>query len=383
MPKTPEDPIPDNLIAEQLEIIGTVDSYATVLSAVVELMEAARRATARSVNAIMTATYWEIGRRIVELEQRGESRAEYGKQIIERLAKDLSDRFGRGFQKSNLFQMRAFYLTYPHLERSLSLETISPEIFQTLSGKFPLPWSHYVKLLSVKSFEARTFYETEALRGGWSVRQLTRQINTQYYERTLLSRNKSAMLEQGISPRPEDATTPEEELKDPFVLEFLDLKDEYSENDLEEALIRHIESFLLELGGDFTFVGRQRRLRIGDQWFRVDLLFFHRRLRCLIIIDLKLGEFTYADAGQMHMYLNYAREHWTYPGENPPVGLILCNKKNEAVAHYALEGLSNILAAEYQTVLPDEKLLAAELERTRKVIETRHTDGTNLLDEHL
>jgi hypothetical protein len=151
-------------------------------------MEAARRATARSVNAIMTATYWEIGRRIVELEQRGESLAEYGKQIIERLARDLSDRFGRGFQKSNLFQMRAFYLTYPHLEhphleQPLSPETISPEIFQTLSGKFPLPWSHYVKLLSVKSLEARTFYETEALRGGWSVRQLSRQINTQYYER--------------------------------------------------------------------------------------------------------------------------------------------------------------------------------------------------------
>jgi len=373
VPNPPEDPILDKLITEQLEIIGTVETYTTVLSAVVELMEAARRAAARSVNAIMTATYWEIGRRIVALEQRGESRAEYGKQIIERLAKDLSDRFGRGFQKTNLFQMRAFYLAYPDLEQSFSPETLSPEIFQTLSGKFPLPWSHYVKLLSVKAPEARTFYETEALRGGWSVRQLSRQISTQYYERALLSRHKAAMLEKGVALRPEDAVTPEEELKDPFVLEFLDLKDEYSESDLEAALIRHIESFLLELGGDFTFVGRQRRLRIGDQWFRVDLLFFHRRLRCLVIIDLKLGEFTYADAGQMHMYLNYAREHWTYPDENPPVGLILCNKKNEAVAHYALEGLSNILAAEYQTALPDEKLLTAELERTRKAIEKRLT----------
>lgn len=381
MPKPPEEPTPDQPASEQLEIIRTVDTYTTVLGAVVELMEAARRVTARSVNAVMTATYWEIGRRIVELEQRGESRAEYGKQVIERLAKDLSNRFGRGFQKSNLFQMRAFYLNYPHLGESFSPEKISPEIFQTLSGKFPLPWSHYAKLLSVKSPEARTFYEAEALRGGWSVRQLSRQINTQYYERALLSRNKAAMLEQGSQSRPEDAVTPEEELKDPFVLEFLDLKDEYSENDLEEALIRHIESFLLELGGDFTFVGRQRRLRIGDQWFRVDLLFFHRRLRCLVIIDLKLGEFTYADAGQMHMYLNYAREHWTYPGENPPVGLVLCNKKNEAVAHYALEGLSNILAAEYQTALPDEKLLAAELERTRKALENRLIDGTNPLDE--
>jgi predicted nuclease of restriction endonuclease-like (RecB) superfamily len=366
---------------KQLEITDTSDAYSSVLCALVGLMEAARSAAARSVNAIMTATYWEIGRRIVELEQRGESRAEYGKQIIERLAKDLSDRFGRGFQKSNLFQMRAFYLTYPHLGQSFSSETLSPEIFQTLSGKFPLPWSHYVKLLSVKSPEARAFYEAEALRSGWSVRQLTRQVNTQYYERALLSRNKAAMLEQGTVLRPEDAVPPEEELKDPFVLEFLGLKDQYSENDLEEALIHHIESFLLELGGDFTFVGRQRRLRIGDQWFRVDLLFFHRRLRCLVIIDLKLGEFSYADAGQMHMYLNYARKHWTYPGENPPVGLILCNKKNEAVAYYALEGLSNILAAEYQTALPDEKLLAAELERTRQALENRLDLKATSLDE--
>jgi len=375
VPEQPEEqPSLDIQPGEQLELISTVDAYTTALADVIELMEAARRASARSVNAIMTATYWEIGRRICELEQGGQSRAEYGKQIIERLAKDLSDRLGRGFQKTNLFQMRAFYLAYPHnIGPTFSTDALSPEIFQTLSGKFPLPWSHYVKLLSVKSPEARAFYEAEALQGGWSVRQLARQINTQYYERTLLSRNKAAMIEKGRITHPEDRVTPEEELKDPFVLEFLDLKDEYSENDLEEALIRHIESFLLELGGDFTFVGRQRRLRIGDQWFRVDLLFFHRRLRCLVIIDLKLGEFTYADAGQMHMYLNYARENWTYPGENPPVGLILCNKRNEAVAHYALEGLSNILAAEYQTALPDEKLLAAELERTRNILENQGT----------
>ncbi|HEY9628042.1 MAG TPA: PDDEXK nuclease domain-containing protein [Coleofasciculaceae cyanobacterium] len=383
MPKKSEEHSPSDPDVQenkQLEIVGTADPYPTVLSAVVELMEAARRAAARSVNAIMTATYWEIGRRIVEMEQRGESRAEYGKQIIDRLAKDLSEQFGRGFQRSNLFQMRSFYLTYPHIGQSFPPEKLSPEIFQTLSGKFPLPWSHYVKLLSVKSAEARSFYEAEALRGGWSVRQLTRQINTQYYERALLSRNKAAMLEKGSALRPEDAVTPEEELKDPFVLEFLNLKDEYSENDLEEALIQHIESFLLELGGDFTFVGRQRRLRIGDQWFRVDLLFFHRRLRCLVIIDLKLGEFTYADAGQMHMYLNYARQNWTYPDENPPVGLILCNKKNEAVAHYALEGLSNILAAEYQTALPDEKLLAAELERTRRALEASQINRIEFCD---
>ena len=221
--------------------------------------------------------------------------------------------------------------------------------------RFPLPWSHYVKLLAIQDQEGRAFYETEALRGGWSVRQLDRQIGSKFYERTLLSRNKAAILRKGATPRPEDAVTPEEEIRDPLVLEFLGLKDEYSESELEEALIRHLENFLLELGGEFAFVGRQRRLRIGDEWYRIDLLFFHRRLRCLVVIDLKLGKFTHADAGQMHLYLNYAREHWTHEHENPPVGLILCAQKNEAVAHYALEGLPNkVLATEYRMTLPDE-----------------------------
>ena len=177
------------------------------------------------------------------------------------------------------------------------------------------------------------------------------------------------MLTRGRRARSEDHVLPEEEIKDPFVLEFLDLKDEYSESDLEEALIRRLETFLLELGGDFCFMGRQRRLRIGNEWYRVDLLFFHRRLRCLVVIDLKIGRFTHADAGQMHLYLNYAREHWRHEGENPPVGLILCAQKDEAVARYALEGLTNkVLAAEYRTTLPDEELLASEIGRAREAL---------------
>ena len=204
------------------------------------------------------------------------------------------------------------------------------------------------------------------------MRQLDRQIGTQFYERTLLSRDKAAMLRKGQKAGPDDVLTPEEEIKDPFFLEFLDLKDEYSESDLEEALIRHLETFLLELGNDFTFVGRQRRLRIDDEWFRVDLVFFHRRLRCLILVDLKLNKLTAGDVGQMHLYLNYAREHWTHPDENPPVGLILCAEHRAGVAKYALEGLPNkILAAEYRTTLPSEETLAAELERTRKMLEGR------------
>nr|WP_273038789.1 PDDEXK nuclease domain-containing protein [Iningainema tapete] len=169
----------------------------------------------------------------------------------------------------------------------------------------------------------------------------------------------------------EDIVTPEQEIKDSFVLEFLGLKDEYSESDLEQALIDNLENFLLELGSEFAFVARQKRLRIGDEWYRVDLLFFHRVLKCLIVIDLKLGKLTPADTGQMNFYVNYAREHWTYPGENPPVGLILCSEKDEAVARYALTNLPNILAAEYQLQLPDEEKLASQIEEARKAIEEK------------
>jgi predicted nuclease of restriction endonuclease-like (RecB) superfamily len=354
--------------------------YGAVLDDVVELVESARRASAKAVNSLITATYWAIGRRIVEQEQRGQARADYGTALVERLAADLTARFGRGFGRRNLFQMRALYLAYREFPQIVSAQSAGAAKVQTSSAlsaamirlnekvaapTFPLPWSHYVRLLSVRHPEARRFYETEALRGGWTIRQLDRQIGTQFYERTALSRNKAAMLRRGEMQSPGDMVTPEEEIKDPYVLEFLDLKDEYSETDLEAALIVKIESFLLELGGDFTFVGRQRRLRIGDTWYRIDLLFFHRRLRCLVIIDLKLDKFTHADAGQMHLYLNYAREHWMLEGENPPVGLVLCAEKDTAVARYALEGLLNkVLAAEYRTALPEERTLVAEIERT-------------------
>ncbi|MBI3770009.1 MAG: DUF1016 family protein [Deltaproteobacteria bacterium] len=247
-----------------------------------------------------------------------------------------------------------------------------PEV-AALARALPLPWSHYLLLIGrTRSPEALAFYHAETLRGGWSVRQLDRQIASQFYERTALSKNKAAMLARGAEPKPGDALSADEEVRDPLVLEFLGLKDEYSENDLEEALVRHLESFLLELGGEFTFIGRQRRLRIGDEWYRIDLLFFYRALRCLVVIDLKVGKFTHADAGQMHLYLNYARKHWMQAGENPPVGLILCSEKNDAVARYALEGLpSKVLAREYRLVLPDEKRLATEIERTRQRLEAR------------
>ncbi len=350
---------------------SSIIGYDTVLSDVIDLLESARRVSARTINSIMTATYWEIGRRIVEYEQVGAKRAEYGKELLKKLSIDLKARFGRGFSERNLEQMRLFYIGWP-ISQTLSAKSNGDIVENILLKRFSLPWSHYVRLLSVNKPDARAFYEAEALKGGWSVRQLDRQISTLFYERTLLSKNKAAMLKKGTEGKPEDAITPEEEIKDPFVLEFLNLKDEYSENDLEEALIQHLEKFLLELGGDFAFIGRQRRLRISDQWFRVDLVFFHRILRCLVVIDLKVGKFTHADAGQMHLYLNYACENWTHKDENPPVGLILCAEKDAAVARYALEGLQNkVLAAEYRMVLPDEKVLAAELEHTRRMLEGR------------
>ncbi len=347
------------------------NNYDDIRSGIVELLNGARSASARSINAFITATYWEIGRRIVEFEQRGEKRAEYGEELIRRLASDLAPRFGRGFGWRNLTQMRAFSLAWP-AEKILQTPSAKSSDLPALATRFPLPWSAYVRLLSVKNPEARAFYEREALRSGWSIRQLDRQIGSQFYERIALSKKKAAMLEKAEKVGPSDMVTPEEAIKDPFVLEFLNLKDEYSESDLEEALIQHLTDFLLELGDDFAFLGRQRRLRIDDNWFRIDLVFFHRRLRCLVIIDLKVGKFSYADAGQMHLYLNYAREHWMKPGENPPVGLILCAEKGASEAHYALDNLPNkVLAAEYQTVLPDEKLIAKELQRSRLQLETR------------
>lgn len=221
------------------------DRYQAIFGDVSRIIDAARESATRSVNAAMTATYWLIGLRIVEFEQSGEERAAYGSALIERLANDLTPLFGRGFSRQNLHNMRLFYITYP-----------SDKILQTVSGKsngssievqlkelltaFPLPWSAYVRLLTVKNVHAREFYEEEALRGGWSIRQLNRQINSLFYERTALSKNKAAMLAKEEEPRPEDHLLPQEAIKDPFIFEFLDLKDEYAESDLEEALINHL-----------------------------------------------------------------------------------------------------------------------------------------------
>ena len=291
--------------------------YNAALADVADILDAARSGAARSVNSMMTAAYWLVGRRIVEYEQGGETRAEYGAELIRQLSADLNARYGRGFSVSNLRQMRAFYMDWPILQTASGesvlpilqtasgesvlpiLQTASGEsvlpILQTASGEsvspgltlstlaphFSLPWSAYAQLLSVRNKAAREFYEAEAIAGGWTIRKLRRQIDTQFYERTALSQDKETMLSGGRQRDHDDRIAPEEEFKNPYFLEFLGLKDEYSESDLEEALIQHLETFLLELGSGFCFVGRQRRLRIGNAWYRVDLLFYNRRLRCL------------------------------------------------------------------------------------------------------
>ena len=356
-------------MANQSSSAGISTEYKGLLASVSALLEAGRRSAAKSVNTVLTATYWLVGHRIVEYEQGGRERAAYGSEVLKRLSGDLGGRFGRGFSERNLELMRLFYLQWanPQTPSAISRQRNSRAISQTSSAKsgpgdvpvFPLSWSHYVRLLSVPDPDARRHYEDEALRGGWSVRQLDRQISTLSFHRS----------------RSEQAKAKHEghvdfEIKDPFVLEFLGLKDEYSEADLEEALVRELEQFLLELGNDFAFVARQKRLRVGTEWYRVDLLFFHRRLRSLVIVELKLGKFTHSDAGQMNLYLNYAREHWTNPDEKPPIGLILCSEHDAAVAHYSLANLGNqVLAREYQLALPTEEQLEKRLEARRRQLE--------------
>jgi predicted nuclease of restriction endonuclease-like (RecB) superfamily len=400
-------------------------AHSGLMTGISALLDQARRSAARTVNGILAATYWEIGRRIVEFEQGGQQRAEYGERLVSRLAIDLSARYGRGFSERNLWNMKDFYLGWEILQ-TLSAEldvphtrlggtAASDEICQTLSGKlearvrlpaelldgkgakfqtpsgilpivqtpsaefgaelaaaFPLSWSHYVRLMSVEKPQARAFYESEAIRGGWSVRQLDRQISTQFFERTAHSKQQAAMLARGQKPKPEDAVSVEDEIRDPYLLEFLNLKDEYSESELEDALIEHLETFLLEMGAGFTFVARQKRIRIGTEWYRIDLLLFHRRLKCLVVIDLKIGRFTHADAGQMSLYLTYAKEHLAEPDENEPVGIILCSDKDDAVVHYSMGHMpAKVFASRYLTDLPEPETLRREILETKHALETR------------
>ena len=370
--------------------ITKTQTYSTLITDLASLIEQGRKAAVRYVNTALVATYWLMGRTIVEYEQKGEERAEYGEALLKNLANDLSPKYGKGFSERNLELMRKFYLYYP-ISQTLSAKsekkshTLSSQpsvaIPNTLSTKFPLSWSHYCLLMRLDEPYKREFYEAECIRGNWSVRQLDRQIQSMLYERTALSKRKMAVIakahEKPITLKPED------EIKDPYILEFLGLKDEYSESQMEEALIKHLEHFLLELGIGFTFVARQKRITLEGSHYRLDLLLYHRILQCLVAIDLKIGEFTHADAGQMNLYLNYLKDREKLPGENEPVGIILCTDKKKTVVEYALGGMSNrIFASKYRLQLPDPEVLKAEIEHERQRLLISHVLAQVEYTEH-
>jgi predicted nuclease of restriction endonuclease-like (RecB) superfamily len=322
------------------------------------LLQAARQMIVQTVNQTMVYTYYEIGRVIVEDEQNGEARAEYGKQTLKNLSKKLTSEFGKGFSERNLEQMRQFYLVY--------------SISQTVSAKlqridFQLSWSHYLKLMRIENLEERRFYEMECAANHWSLRELQRQFDTSLYERLALSRDKTGvklLAEKGqIIQKPIDL------LKDPYVLAFLDLPEQhqYSESELETAIIEKLEHFLLELGKGFLFAGRQVRLTFDEKHFRVDLVFYNRLLRCFVILDLKIGELTHQDLGQMQMYVNYYDRFMKLPEENKTIGIILCKDKSQSLVEITLpEGNDSIFASRYQTVLPDKQTFAKLLNQNIK-----------------
>jgi len=372
-----------------------LQNYTTLISDLAVLIEQGRKTAVRYVNTALVATYWLMGRRVVEYEQKGKGRAEYGERTLRKISADLTEKFGKGFSFPQLKNIRQFYLTYAEkgytlssqLNKARKSQTASSQsvlsisqavsveskgIIQTLSGisetlyrKFPLSWSHYCLLMRLDESFKREFYEAECIRGNWSVRQLDRQIQSMLYERTALSKRKLAVISKAHE-KPV-VLKPENEIKDPYILEFLGLKDEYSESQLEDALIRHLEHFLLELGIGFTFVARQKRITLEGTHYRLDLLFYHRILKCLVAIDLKIGEFTHADAGQMNLYLNYLKDKEKLSGENDPVGIILCSDKKKTVVEYALGGLSNkIFTSKYRLLLPDPEALKIEIEHERQ-----------------
>ncbi len=320
--------------------------YDKLLSDIGRLLEDARKVAFKKINEILVKTYWEIGKQIVEYEQKGSEKAEYGTMLLKRLSIDLKTNYGKGFSRSNLQYMRLLYLKYPKR--------------QTLSGK--LSWSHYVELLSVSDDLARSFYEQECIKENWSVRELKRQKKSALFERLALSKDKKSVLK--LAKKGQQIEKAEDILKDPFVFEFLDISDDkiLNETDLETKLLNKLSQFILELGKGFAFVSRQYRITLNNKHFKVDLVFYHRILKCFVLIDLKIGSVSHQDIGQMNMYLNYFKEEENMPDDNPPIGILLAADKDEILVEYATGSITNkLFVAKYQLYLPDKKLLEKEL----------------------
>ncbi len=370
------------------EKAGTGRGVAALLSEVRALIASARHAAASTVNTLQVMTNFEIGRRIVEHEQRGERRAEYGAQVLKVLSAGLTTEFGKGYSVTNLKLMRQFFLDFaPRMGQQpadqLQMQQHSP--VERLIGKkgqfiadqtvatrsaaqqsvrkspFTLSWTHYVLLLTIKDPDERSFYEIEATNQGWSVPELKRQKAAALYERLALSRDKNGIRK--LAAEGQIVTKPEDVLREPYVLEFLGLEERagYSESDLETAIIDHLERFLLELGKGFLFEARQKRFTFDEEHFFVDLVFYNRLLRCYVIIDLKLDKLAHQDLGQMQMYVNYFDRHVKQPDENPTIGLLLCKSKKDAIVELTLPKNANIHAREYQLYLPSKALLKKKL----------------------
>ncbi len=321
---------------------------------VTELLKDARRNVVQAVNKTMVYTYFEIGRMIVEEEQNGKERAEYGKQILKELSSKLNSEFEKGFSLRNLEQMRQFYLTYSKT--------------QTLSAEFNLSWSHYLKLMRIDNEDERKYYQIEAYENNWSLRELQRQFDSALYERLVLSRDKKAIKE--LSEKGQVLEKPKDTLKDPYILEFVGLPEnsKYSETDLEQGIIDKLEHFLLEFGKGYAFIGRQVRFTFDDKHFRVDLVFYNRLLQCFVLVDLKIGEINHQDLGQMQMYVNYYDRFVKLDTENKTIGIVLCKYKNDTLVEITLpKDNEQIFASKYQTVLPSKKEL-------RKLIEYKENE---------
>lgn len=358
-----------------------------------DILASARQYSLRAVNSTMVAAYWYIGREIIEEEQQGKKRAAYGEAVIENLVTVLQKEFGKGFSKPHLKNVRQFYLAYSDRAPAMSY-TVSSQSKKQLFNKTQqldfadknrigytvcsqsnplspeLSWSHYRLLMRVSRSEARAFYEAECIKAGWSVRELERQISSLLFDRLAKSRDKKGLL--ALANKGHEVFRIEDVIKDPYVLEFTGLPEppQFTESQLEEALITSLQKFLLELGHDFMFVARQRRITIDGDHFFIDLVFYHRTLRCFVLIDLKIGKLTQQDVGQMLLYTGYFKSEEMYVDENPPVGLILCTEKNEAAVRYTLSDTTRkVFAAKYQMHLPTVEELAEELQRERAAIE--------------
>lgn len=322
-------------------------TYRALLDSIRQTYQSGRVAALREARRQLVLTYWSIGRHIVEYEQGGEEKAVYGSHLLERLSRDLSDELGRGFSRTNLIYMRLCYIRFPDVHN--------------LSDQ--LTWGHFVELLSIDHDLERSFYEKQCVLERWTVRELKRQKESALFLRLAASQDKAGVLQ--LAEKGKLVERPEDLLRDPYVFEFLKIPEPYhlSEKELETRLLDSLQAFLLELGKGFTFVGRQYRIVIDNEPYRVDLVFYHRFLRCFVLLDLKINKVRHGDIGQMNMYLGYFAKEEYFEGENPPIGIILTRQKDELLVEYATYGMSSqLFVSKYQLYLPNEAELRAQLE---------------------